>query len=178
MTVHYLIHSPSTGRTLKVSYKGGNFFRLEKTVGKTLNRSDLVKIADVIPLNESGVSYCQERYPKLEYTKLEKEVGTYQKYVSAWFSFYDKFMGISPKFTSVDGKHLNQIKAYLTKIGGTDTAGLELFELILANWETLDDFHKDNTDLKYINSRLNPILNAIKKAGKTTVGGTDYSVGL
>ncbi|PIB28893.1 hypothetical protein BFP77_08225 [Maribacter sp. 4U21] len=179
MTTNYLIHSPSTGRTLKVSYKGGNFFRLETVKGpKTETIQELVNMAKVTPLKESEVEQYQKDWPKLEYTKIEKKQSKYQQYVSAWYAFYQNFMQVPPRFNAVDGKHLNQIKAYLTRVSDQDEEGLELFKLILDNWHKLEDFHKENTDLKYINSRLNVILNAIKRAGKAGTAGADNSVGI
>jgi len=175
---HYTIHSPTTGRTLKISYKNGNFFRLEKTAGKKLTVKELMGIGLIVPPEESQITEYAESFKTIEYTKVEKQASTYQQYVGAWHGFFERTMEYPPKFTGVDGKHLNQIKAHLTRISGSDAAGLELFSLILDNWHKLEDFHKANTDLKYINSRLNVILNAIKKANQTGTGGADNSVRL
>lgn len=177
MTTHYLIHSPSSGRTLKVSYKAGKFFRLEKVSGSAITETEMEKLGSCIPPTEKEVSHYILAFPKLQYSKVEKEQSIYQKYVSAWFSFYTHFMeGIAPKFTKADGQAINQIKAYLTQTSGSEADGLALFQMILDNWGKLDKFHQENTDLKYLNSRLNVILNGIKKAGKANTGGSDNSV--
>ncbi|MEM8506211.1 MAG: hypothetical protein AAF717_00215 [Bacteroidota bacterium] len=177
MTTHYLIHSPTTGRTLKASYRSGKFFRLEKAAGRAFKSTvELGKALATIPALEDEITGYQQTFPTLEYTKVEKQQSMYQQYVSAWFAFYNKFMELSPKFTKADGASLNQIKTYLTRIGGSEQEGLVLFQLILDNWNKLDEFHQNNTDLKYINSRLNLILNAVKKAGKAGTSGADNSV--
>ena len=178
MTTHYLIHSPNTGRTLKASYRSGKFFRLEKTAGKALEQADMNAMMVVVPALENQIEEFKAQFKKLEYTKEQKTQSYHQQYVTVWFAFYQKFMDMPPRFNAADGKHITQIKKYLPRISDQDMEGLELFRLILDNWHKLDDFHKDNTDLKYINSRLNPILNAIKKAGKTGTGGADNSVRL
>jgi hypothetical protein len=178
MITHYLIHSETTGRTLRASYKGGNFFKLEKTAGKKLTVKELMKIGLIVPAEEKEISDYDESFPTISYTKVEKQASTYQQYVGTWFSFYEGIMTVAPKFTKADGMALNQIKSYLTKVGGSDAEGLGLFQLILDNWHKLEDFHKANTDLKYINSRLNVILNAIKKAGQAGTGTADNSVRL
>ena len=178
MTTNYLIHSAKSGRTLKVTYKGGNFFRLELAKGKKLNDTELIKLSASIPLTENEVDKYSNLFKSLDYTKIEKKQSTYQQYVSAWYAFYQNFMQVPPRFNAVDGKHLNQIKAYLTRVSDQNQEGLELFKLILDNWHKLEDFHKENTDLKYINSRLNVILNAIKRAGQAGTAGTDNSVSI
>ena len=178
LMTHYTIHSPTTGRTLKISYKNGNFFRLEKTAGKKLTVKELMGIGLIVPPEESLISEYAESFKTIEYTKVEKQASTYQQYVGAWHSFYEKFMGYPPKFTGMDGKALNQIKTYLTKVGRNEVEGLELFEILLLNWHKLDKFHQENTDLKYINSRLNPLLNAVKKANQAGTGGADNNVRL
>ncbi|CAG2532953.1 hypothetical protein MAR621_03147 [Maribacter dokdonensis] len=178
MTTHYLIHSNKTGRTLKVSYKGGNFFRLELVKGKKLQKEEILLIGRVVPVEEASVADYIKVFPSLDYTKVEAKQSMYQQYVSTWFAFYQKYRELPPRFNAADGKHIVQIKKYLTRLSDQDQEGLELFKLILDNWHKLDQFHQDNTDLKYINSRLNPILNAIKKAGKTGTAGTDNSVSI
>lgn len=178
MRTHYLIHSPTTGRTLKVSYDNGKFLRLEKMKGKPMGQKELMSIGLFVPAKESEINNYKETYPKIEYTKIETKQSQYQQYVSTWFAFYQNYREMPPRFNKADGLHINQIKKYLTRLSDQDQEGLELFKLILDNWHKLDQFHQDNTDLKYINSRLNPILNAIKKAGQTGTAGTDNSVSI
>lgn len=178
MMTHYLIHSPTTGRTLKVSYKGGKFFRMEKTKGIAIPRVEMQRIGMVIPPTIEEVPDFQTIFPKLDYTKIEPKQSMYQQYVSTWFAFYQNFRQLPPRFNKADGMHINQIKKHLTRLSDQDQEGLELFKLILDNWHKLEEFHKDNTDLKYINSRLNVILNAIKKAGQAGTAGTDNSVSI
>tara|TARA_R110000823_G_scaffold309594_1_gene433939 strand:+ start:8193 stop:8732 length:540 start_codon:yes stop_codon:yes gene_type:complete len=178
LMTHYTVHSPTTGRTLKISYKNGKFFRLEILSGKKFAPGQTWNLGTVIPATEDEMESYREKYPTITYTKVEKQASTYQQYVGAWHGFYEKFMGYPPKFTGMDGKALNQIKTYLTKVGGNEVEGLELFEILLLNWHKLDKFHQENTDLKYINSRLNPLLNAVKKANQAGTGGADNSVRL
>ena len=175
-TTHYTIQSPSTGRTLKVSYRGGKFFRLEQSAGKKFTPDEMPNIGLAVPAHENEIEAFKLKFHFLQYEKVVKAQSTYQKYVSAWFLFYDRYLELRPKFTSADGNALKQIKTYLTKVAGTEELGLVNFKLILDNWHKLDQFHRDNTDLKYINSRLNVILSAIKKANQAHAAGADNNV--
>lgn len=176
----YTIHSPTTGRTIKLTYKKGLFWKLEKVAGKALNRHDLIKLANVIPLNEAGFSFASESFPSLEFTKEVKEQSLYQQYASAWHLFYNEFANMPPKFTAIDGVHLKQIIKHLSNVGAGEKEGLILFQQLLGSWKKLEEFHQKNTDLKYINSQLNKLLNEVRKANgkQTSSGGADYSVGL
>lgn len=177
MTEHYIIKSDTTGRALKVTYKNGKFFRLEHTKGKKFTAAEMPQIGLAIPATTADIAAYQAMFKTLDYALEVKQVSQYQKYVSAWHNFYQEQFNMPPRFNAVDGKHINQIKAHLTRISTENQEGLELFNLILSNWHKLDDFHKENTDIKYINSRLNVILNEIKKAGQAGTGGTNNSVG-
>ena len=176
----YNIHSPTTGRTLKVTYKKGQFWKLEKVKGAKLKTTDLIKIGAIIPPTEAEIEDFVKAYKTLDYTKEVKEQSIYQQYVSAWHLFYNEFADMPPKFGPIEGTNLKQIIKHLTNVGGSEPEGLLLFKQVLASWRKLEAFHQSNTDLKYINSRLNIILNEVKKANNTstTAGGTNYNVGL
>ena len=176
----YTIHSPTTGRTLKVTYKKGNFWKLEKAAGKKLTVKELMRIGLIVPPDESEIPAYQQQYPSLEYKKDEKEQSLYQQYVSAWHLFYNEFAQMPPKFTAIDGVNLKQIIKHLSNVGAGEKEGLVLFQQLLASWKKLEDFHQKNTDLKYINSQLNKLLNEVRKANgnQTSANGTNYSVGL
>jgi len=175
MTTHYTIYIEKHKLKLKVGYRSGKFWRVERVSGQ-MTDTILDSFGIVVPLLEKEVQHYQNRYGKnVTYTKIEKKKSLYTQFSDAWFVFYEQFAGIEPKFTGVEGKALKQIITYLKKVAGDDAAALELWKVILSKWKHLSDFHKQNTDLKYINSKLNIILNELKaNTGKNaTSGGTD-----
>lgn len=176
----YTIHSPTTGRTLKVTYKKGLFWKLEKVAGKKFGFDDMMKLGVAIPSEEIKIAEYQEKFTSLEYTKEVKEITLYQQYASAWHLFYNEYANMPPKFTAIDGRNLKQIINHLTKVGAGEKEGLVLFQQLLGSWRKLEEFHQKNTDLKYINSQLNKLLNEVRKANgsQTSTSGTNYSVGL
>lgn len=167
MTNHYKIHIISTNATLKVSYRNGKFFRIEKLTGK-LTDEQVKKIGVLIPpTNEQINEFRKSLSKKVTYTLIENKKTLYKQFNDVWFSFYEDFMGVKPRFNGTDGKHLKQIIRYLTELSQSENEALELWKIVLYNWKHLEDFHKQNTDLKYINSRINVILNNVKRISKT-----------
>ena len=173
MTTHYKIHTITTNATLKVSYRNGTFFRIEKLTGK-LSDLQVEKIGVLIPPKEEQIKSFSERLSKkATYTLIETKKTLYSQFNDAWFTFYFEFMGVKPRFNGTDGKHLKQIISYLTELSQNENEAFELWKILLQNWKHLDDFHKQNTDLKYINSRINVILNNVKRINQT--GGKTVS---
>lgn len=163
MTRYLHIEILKTGTILKLTYRRDKFIKLELT-GK-LTEMQLRSIGTIIPPKWEMLEKYREQFREhCTYTPVIKEKSIYQQYVDAWYSFYEKYMKMPPRFNAIDGRHLKQIIAYLKELEGTDEKGLILWKSILSTWEDLDKFHQNNTDLKYINSRLNVILNNVKRA--------------
>jgi hypothetical protein len=99
---------------------------------------------------------------KVKYTEIVKKKSLYQEFVTAWFSFYESFMMIEPEFNKVEGTNLKKIITYLNRVTGDENKALELWKTILTAWHKMDDFHKKNTDIKYIYSNINRILQNVK----------------
>lgn len=163
MTQYLHIEIISTGAVLKLTYRRGKFIKLELT-GK-LTDIQLKSIGKIIPPKWEDVKQFREEFPEhCHYTPVVKEKSIYQQYVDAWYNFYEKYKGIPPRFNATEGLHLKQIIRHLEKIEGTEEKALALWKGVLSTWEDLDKFHQNNTDLKYINSRLNVILDNVKRA--------------
>lgn len=160
-TTHYHILLHKTDVTLKLSYRGGSFFRVERVKGK-LTDSHIKHLGKLIPLLEVNLQEHYASFPDVTLKALVKQKSQFSKFNAAWFAFYQNFAGIPPKFGGADANHLKQIIAYLTQIEGTEDAALNLWYALLQNWKNLSEFHQKNTDLKYINSSLNKILNELK----------------
>lgn len=162
----------------KAIYRNKKFRRIELLRGK-LTKPILKAIGRIIPFHIDDFStYNVEFQGKVNYTIINQEKSLYSQFNEEWHSFYENFAGVPPKFTAADGKSLKGVIGYLKKISTNDNEALELWKLILDKWDGLSDFHKSNTDLKYINSKLNVLINAIKQKNNTNVSGTNYSVEL
>lgn len=164
MTHHYNIEIIATRTHFKVTYRDGKFRKLEHIRG-TIDKPFLKALGRIIPLfTKDFGDYNSQFEGKVNYTIITQEKTTYSKFLSEWTLFYENYANMPPKFSGVDGKALKGIIGYLTKVSTSEQEALELWKVILGKWSSLSDFHKANTDLKYINSKLNIILNAIKKS--------------
>lgn len=163
MTTYYKLEIIKTGATLKLSFRGGKFLRLEHVSGK-LNESQLRQIGMLIPPDESQIeNYTNNLSEKVLYTKIEKGKSLYTLFVTGWINFYTQHFGYAPKFSPTDGASLKSIISYLKTLTSSEDEAFALWEAILYNWKQLDEFHQKNTDLKYINSRINVILQNVKR---------------
>ena len=176
MINYYIVEALKDKVTLKVGYRSGKFLKLEKKKGK-LSNEQVQKIGTIIPPLEKHIDHYRKHYDgRVSYQLLEKEKTLFTKFNDKWFAFYEAYTGISPKFNATEGNALKQIMGYLTKESSTETEALQLWQIILSKWKDLDEFHQKNTDLKYINSNLNRILNNVKRINTQDNGGVsdDY----
>lgn len=73
MTTHYIIFIKDHDLKLKASYRGGTFFRIERTSGKM---TDLIldKFGIIVPLKETEIKTYRQRYEKhITYTAIESK---------------------------------------------------------------------------------------------------------
>lgn len=178
MTHHYNIEVIKTNTHFKATYRDGKFRKLEHIRGR-MDKPFLKQLGRIIPLYTQDIGDFNKEYDgKVNYTIITQEKSIYTQFLSEWSLFYEDYSGVPPKFTGVDGKALKGIIGYLTKVSTSQLEAIELWKVILDKWSSLNDFHKSNTDLKYINSKLNIILNAIKRQNSTYTSGTNRSVEL
>lgn len=93
-----------------------------------------------------------------------------------WNKFYTKRVGLDYRFTAADGKALASIGKYLYKVANDDADdALELWRHILNGWDKLEEFYRNNPDLKFINGQLNKIVYQLKhgKQGSSTAKRND-----
>lgn len=168
MTTVYNIEVLLTKTHIKVTYRNKKFKKLEHIKGN-LDEAMLKQIGRIIPHHEDHLNTFKTTFKnKIAFTKIIKEKSTYSNFLGAWYAFYNGYMSMDPKFTGADGNALKAIIKYLKELhGGDETKALELWKIILEKWETLSEFHKSNTDLKYINSQLNKILINVKASSKS-----------
>lgn len=175
MTTHYNIALTKTNTDLKLTYRDGKFKKLEHLRG-TITDEMMKYLGLIIPPKETDLNeWTSVMAGKVVYTNItpQKSQSIYNQFNSVWFSFFRKENnGIDPKFTGADGLALKQIINYLKSINNADeTAALANWNLLLDNWGSLSEFHQTQTDLKYINSKLNVIIREIiRKNGGNTSG--------
>lgn len=178
MTHHYSIEIIETKTYLKATYRDKKFRKLEHLRG-VLNKNMMLQIGRIVPRHESDFPEFNKRHEgKVNFSIITQEKTIYTQFSDEWFSFYEGYRELPPKFMAADGKALKAIISYLTKVSTSEQEALELWKVILDKWDTLNDFHKANTDLKYINSKLNIIINAIKQQNNTNAKGTHGTVEL
>ena len=168
MTIHYKIHIKSYNTNLRVSYRNGKFFKVEKLTGK-LTDIQVHQIGVIIPPHENHIESYQNKFKdKITITLIKKDKTLYTEFLEAWFSFYDDLMGMKPNHNAADGNHLKKIIRYLKAIEPNDADAMNLWQLILTNWNSLDSFYKNSADLKFISSQINKIFQNVKRINITT----------
>lgn len=182
MTTHYNIQLVKTQTNLKLTYRDGKFKKLEHMRG-ILDHNMIKHIGIVIPPKESDLNaFMAAMEDRAIYTNesANKVASLFSQFNSAWFAFFRKGNNqIDPKFTGADGIALKQIINYLKSINnGDEAAALSNWNLLLKNWENLSEFHQKQTDLKYINSKLNVIIREIIRNNGTDTSGTNGSVSI
>lgn len=180
MTRHYTVEITETTAKLKLTYRNGNFKRLEHLTGK-INNQTIKEIGRIIPPKETDLEAFKQSFEgKITYTAEVKQKSLYTHFLETWYLYYrNENNGIDPKFTGVDGKALKQIIAYLKQInGGNERVALNNWKQILSKYHELKEFHRDNLDLKYINSRLNVIIREIIKNNGTNPSSANSSVSI
>ena len=161
----YIVTIRSCAVVVKLTYKeGGKFSKLEVKKG-TLEGEYLKQIGLLIPPLENLIEEWQGVWgDRVTYRKEgANPPSLYVLFLDEWFAFYNRLFGFAPKFTGADGKALKQIITYLTNNSADETEALSTWQYLLQNWQQLDEFHQRNTDLKYINSQLNKILQNAKR---------------
>lgn len=151
---------------LKLTYKN-KLLKIEIKKG-ILDGVWLQQIGNILPPYEHLVEEWQGKWAgKILYQKERKEPSAYQQFLSEWFGFYERQFGFAPKFTGADGKALQQIIHYLQQVS-TQEEAFATWQFLLHNWQKWDSFHQKNTDLKYINSQLNKLLQNAKQGNNTS----------
>lgn len=179
MTNKYLIHIIKSDMTLKVTYRNKRIITVTHQLGK-FDEFVINHLGALLPVYEKDIPIKEQEYlGKVTYTLEVKQKSLYTLFLDEWYRFYEKTTGVPPKFTGADGKALKQVIAYLKQINNAnETVALQNWQLILTKWETLKEFHQDNTDLKYINSRLNVIIREIIKNNGASTTRTGRSVSI
>ena len=164
----YIVTIRSCAVVLKLTYKGGKFQKMEVKKG-TLEGERLKQIGLLVPPLENLIEEWQGTWgDRVTYREEEANPPSlYALFLDEWFAFYYRQFSLSPKFTGADGNALKQIITYLTSNSADETEALSTWQYLLQNWQKLDEFHQRNTDLKYINSQLNKILQNAKRGNSS-----------
>ena len=169
MTYTVTIHRTHT--LLKLTYKKGELCKIEIKSG-CLNSQQYQQLGAILPPREEDIERYQEQWNgSVSYREdVPEPLSLYGKFLDEWFAFYKHLYGFPPKFTGADGKALKQIISYLQQVSN-DVEALSTWQYLLGNWQKMDAFHQKNTDLKYINSQLNKILQNAKRGNSSATTG-------
>lgn len=175
MVSHYIITVVKPNMKLKLTYKNKRFSAIKHLSG-TFDEFVIRYLGAILPVYENEVTAKTKEYSgRVTYSLEVKEKTLYTQFNDAWHLFYMDFKKITPKFTGADGNALKSIIKYLQSISATDQEALAIWKGVLNQWHLLDAFHKKNTDLKYINSRLNVIIDEIKRITGVGSDGSNSS---
>ena len=172
MTYTVTLHRTHT--LLKLTYKKGELCKIEIKSGG-LTSQQYQQLGAILPPQEEDIERYQKQWNgSVSYREdVPEPLSLYGKFLDEWFSFYNRLYGFPPKFTGADGKALKQIISYLQQVSANDAEALATWQYLLSNWQKMDAFHQKNTDLKYINSQLNKILQNAKRGNSSAT--TAYS---
>lgn len=166
---HYIMHVTSQGSDAKykISYKQGKFFRLEHKSGKLATQQFRDKLLMIVPEYESGITDMILKYSdgrvNYEATADQKKESLYTQIVDAYFEFYEtESGGLKARFGATEGKVIKEIITYFKQSCTTSVEVIDTWNLILSQWNKLEDFYAKQIELKQINSNLNTILRQIK----------------
>lgn len=167
MTYTVTLHRTHT--LLRLTYKKGELCKIEIKSGG-LNSQQYQQLGAILPPQEEEIQYYQEQWKgNVSYTKDEPQTTSlYTLFLDEWFGFYNRLYGFPPKFSGADGKALKQIISYLKQVSAGESEAIATWQYLLGNWQKMDAFHQKNTDLKYINSQLNKILQNAKRGNNNT----------
>lgn len=153
----------STQAVILAEYARGKLKKITLQKGK-FTAEQWQKIGMILPPTESEILSFKNRLNGVAtYEVLEEKKSLYAQFLNGWFDFYESFTGMKPKFSATDGKVLKEIIKYFQEVCHSEEQALQSWEFLLKNWHKLDAFHQKNTDLKYINSNLNKILQNAKQ---------------
>lgn len=161
-----LIIDTPNNHQFKLTYNSKGALKKVELVKGTLSAAQWNQIGSILPPKITDLAYYKKNLQTITYTDVIKPKSTFTLFSDAWFSFYEVNKGYAPKFTAIEGKCLKDIISYLTSISGNENEALATWQVLLNRWNDLDDFHKKNTDLKYINGNLNRILDNVKRGSE------------
>lgn len=131
-------------------------------------------IGQVVPARWSDLDVFKERWVgKVWYEEVKMgsgKVGFVKELTGIWFAAYQNRVGVSPKFGPAQGAALKRIGNYLKSQGGGESEAVEVFRGILDAWDKLDAFSRERFDLLYLDSKLNIIIQKLKKDEGTREG--------
>lgn len=163
----------------QITYKSGRFKRLDHIRGR-LAPGQYEKLMITVPQLEAAIELFKKEYQgRIEYQAItEAKKSVFSTLLDKYVIWYQEQNNLRPKIDGVAGRHLKQIITYLKSQSASDDELVAVWDLILNKWNELDDFYKNQTELRQINTNLNIILTQIKNgntARKSTHTATNVA---
>jgi len=172
-TVEYILHIDSKGSKadFKLKYKNGLFHSIQQINGKLL-QDQHEKLMILAPQLEPAIHVLELDYRgRVVWEKVERELSLHQQFISEYCTWYEGKFQIRPIIKALDGATIKWLITNIGTLTTSDTETLSVWQLILNNWEQLDDWYQQQTDLLQIKKNLNIILKQLKH-GKSSEQGT------
>ncbi|MCT4580818.1 MAG: hypothetical protein N4A35_05315 [Flavobacteriales bacterium] len=170
LTNKYILTFTTAKTQCLVTYYNGQFKRLEYKKGGMSNEF-WQHLNKAIPFNEAHISDVEKHFKqRVKFDKIlqNSSKSLHNQFMGVYIRFYEKFSnGLKPKITNVEGAALKQIISYLNDVSATEDEALVVWKQVFTYWERLDEFYKNQIQLKQINSNLNTILIQIKDGNST-----------
>lgn len=163
-SVEYILKVDSKGSQadFKLKYKNGRFFSIQQLRGK-LTQEAHERLLSLAPQLEAAILILEKEYSgRVSWEKVEKEESLYQKFVFEYCTWYELKFNIQPLIKAADGAAIKWIITNIGKLTDSDQETFAAWKLILDNWDQLDEWYRNQTDLLQIQKNLNIILKQLK----------------
>jgi hypothetical protein len=172
-TSKYILSIESKGSNARflLSYRSGNFFRVERISGKLKHNKQWQNLMLLIPEKESAIAVFSLKFkPKgVLYERPIKEAKNtlYTHFMDEYFSFYESQCDVKPRINAISGKALKNIITHLQSICADDNEALTTWKVLLSNWDKVEEFYSKQMELRQINSNINILIRQIKDGGNS-----------
>lgn len=170
--VEYILRIDSKGSQadFRVKYKNGRFHSIQQLRGR-LTQEAHERLLVLAPQLEEVILLLQKEYNgRVVWEKVEKEESLFQKFLFEYSTWYELKFQIQPIIKAVDGATIKWLITNISKLTDTEEETLAVWKLILDNWDQLDEWYRNQTDLLQIKKNLNIILKQLKH-GKSSEQG-------
>lgn len=119
----------------------------------------------VLRTDGAGAFYSKKLL-EVNQKKIKLDEPYYKEAMDFYFDWHTARFNLKPRILMVDGKALKLILQHLATLETAKHNRLHLFKIMLENWHKIDAFVQKQTDLRFINSNLNRILQDLRESKK------------
>lgn len=168
----YILKIDSNGNKadFRLKYKNGRFNSIQQLRGQ-LSQHQHERLLLLAPQLEPAILILQKEFEgRVSWEAIQKVESLFQKFIFEYNTWYELKFQIQPIIKAVDGATIKWLIANISKLADTEEETLAVWKLILDNWDQLDEWYRNQTDLLQIKKNLNIILKQLKH-GKSSEQG-------